>query len=495
MKIIYKSLSIAIFTILISACDNSTSTNNPDTNLTQSLNIIEDKNETIDVVENNNEIIDVIKDKNETSDVIENHNEIINITEDKNETTNSLTNTGINYEDAENYKIDKWSILSNYSNSATIENTYDDVLNSRVIYLDAKIKNNDMKSYDTFRFNGIANENNKFIQWNMKFNQIFTISINVETSKGTRSIEYIAKDTGAGKYDDKIVHGIGSDKTNNKWHTITRDLERDVKRYEADNNFIQINYMTIQGGGYIDNIKSYKVEGDLEVNKPVIVSKPGIVLTFDDSLIDNWNEMQNTFKEKGAVATFFCNRWASHQDWELPADQIALLKSFRDNGHEIAYHTSDHISTRDHKYDNEPNKAQAYLEDQILEGVADMRNKGFEPTSFSYPYVSGQPAHNALIRQELPHIRAFFAHVTLTDEPGNQSLDDIRTHLEKLKADKDIGVFLSHWILYDDANYKTKKRYKYRISKEKLIQIMDMVNELGLEFYTLEEAHNIYMNQ
>ena len=87
--------------------------------------------------------------------------------------------------------------------------------------------------------------------------------------------------------------------------------------------------------------------------------------------------------------------------------------------------------------------------------------------------------------------------MTLLDDPGNISLDEIRTHLEKLKKDKDIGVFLNHWILSkDSAEYSSSAhRYKYKITKEKLIKIIDMVNELGLEFYTLSEAHNIYMNQ
>jgi peptidoglycan/xylan/chitin deacetylase (PgdA/CDA1 family) len=407
-------------------------------------------------------------------------------------------NTANIYEDAEDQKTDKWTLLSNVSNEALVLNTYDDERDSRVIYLNAVITDNNYISYDTFKFDGIDdNKTNRFIQWSMKFNQVFTISINITTDKGIRWIDYIPKDTGAGIYNDRIIHGIGSNKTNDKWYTITRDLDKDLKRYELDNNFVQINYITIRGGGYIDNIKSYEKEDNLDITEAVIVTKPGIVLTFDDSYVENWNDMQSNFKAKGAVATFFCNRWASNQNWNLSSTQVNLLKDFRDNGHEIAYHTSDHLSTRDAKYDNETDKAQAYLDDQIIPGVAYMRNEGFEPTSFSYPYISGQPAHNELIRQELPHIRAFFAHVTLTDEPGGQTLDDIRIHLEKLKEEKDIGVFLSHWIHYVGINDEESELsiHKYKITEEMLLQIMDMVNELGLEFYTLEEAHNIYMNQ
>ena len=470
MNVNYKGLLIVILILLIGGCSASTST---DKNAPKNDNIVNDNNSTDDIVNDNNSTDDIVNDNN-TAD-----------------------NPATIYEDAENQTTDKWSIISNPSKKANILNTYDDDNDSRVIYLDAKIIENNKVSYDTFKFDGInSKKDNKFIQWSMKFNQRFTISINIKTKNGGRWLQYIAKDTGAGynRNANSITNGIGSNKTNNKWHTITRDLERDLKRYESDNDFIEINYMTIRGGGYIDDIKSYSLEDNLNVDKPVIVSQPGIVLTFDDSLANNWNEMQETFKEKGAVATFFTNRWASNENWNLTNDHIRLFKAFQNNGHEIGYHTSDHLNTKDAKYNNKSNKAQAYFDDQILPGITYMRNKGFEPTSFSYPYISGQPAHDELIRQELPHIRAFFAHVTLIDNPGNTTLTSIRKHLEKLKEDQDIGVFLSHWILDKDFE-TTNPKYRYRISKDKLKSIMDIVNELGLKFYTMDEAHSIYMNQ
>ncbi len=470
---IYKIVLLAIFTLLMASCDSFTSANNQDIN---NSSIVEDSNTTI------------VEDSN-TTIVEDPHRRII--------VDVNTTNIATIYEDAENQKTNNWTILSNYSHEANITNTYDDERNSRVIYFDAKVTNNNPYSYDTFKFNGInSKKNNQFIQWSMKFNQQFQIGININTKDGGRWLYYIAKDTGAGidsNYPDSIVQGIGSDKTNNKWHTITRDLQRDLKRYEPDNEFIQINYMTIRGGGYIDNIISYASEDNLDVTKPVIISQPGVVLTFDDTLVKSWNKMRETFKEKGAVATFFCNRWADYsQNWDVKPEEEAILKSFQDDGHEIGFHTVGHLSTRDKKYDNEPNKAQAYFDEQIAPGIANMRERGFEPTSFSYPYMSSQPAHDALIRQELPHIRAFFAHVTLIDNPAHISLETIRKHLEKIKKDKDIEVFLSHWISEDQDADST---IKYKIPKEKLIKIMDMVNELGLKFYTLEEAHNIYMNQ
>jgi peptidoglycan/xylan/chitin deacetylase (PgdA/CDA1 family) len=498
MKIFYKIIFSTIITVGLTACGSTTTEETSTEEAVPSERLASDSTETNITADYPTplSIID-IEENNQSSQLIDNDDS--NITETPiDETINESMNSATIYEDAENQKIDNWSISYNYSQSANILNTYDDELHSRVIYLDAKIINNNKRSYDTFRFNGIeSNQSNPFLEWSMKFSQIFTIKINITTTKGERWLNYIPKDSGAGIYTDQITLGIGSDITNDQWHTIRRDLNHDLQRYEADNNFIKINYLNIIGGGYIDNIISYDIASNLKIDTPTVVEKPGVVLTFDDSYIENWNNMQPTFKDKSAVATFFCNRWASHKDWDLPQEDIAILKSLQDYGHEIAYHTSDHLSTRDHKYDNVENKAQAYLDDQITPGVAYMRNEGFEPTSFSYPYMSGQPAHNALIREELPHIRAFFAHVTLIDDPSNISLDEIRLYLEKLKREKDIGVFLSHWIYYPGINDEesAEEVHKYQISKEKLTAIIDMVNELGLEFYTLSEAHNIYMNQ
>ncbi len=492
MNSIYKGITITLLALYVSACGSSTPSNNSDKNNTETQNIVNDR----DAIPNNN------TEDNNTQDILNNRDTSPNNNRENNNTQDIVNNENIvttdniatPYENAEDQTINNWLIISNDSKEANITNTYDDETNSRVIYLDAKIKDNDKNSWDTFKFNGIdSNQSNQFIQWSMKFNQIFTISLNISTDKGRRWLKYIPKDTGAGIYGDSIIHGIGSNKTNNKWHTITRDLERDLKRYEPDNNFNQINYITIQGGGYIDNIRSYNKKDTLEIDKSVVVSRPGVVLTFDDSHVNNWQEMQETFKEKGAVVTFFCNRWADYSEkWDITKEEESMLKSFQDNGHEIGFHTVKHLSTKNHKYDNESNKAQAYFDDQIEPGITNMRERGFEPKSFSYPFISGQPAHDELIRQELPHIRAFFAHVTLIDDPSNITIDEIKEELEKLKREKDIGVFLSHWIISDNVEFT---RDKYKISKEKLIKIMDMVNELGLEFYTLEEAHNIYMNQ
>ena len=558
MNIVYKGILTIIFTLLVTACGSSKSKKTPDKNATDNQSIVvnnsntpennttqevpennttqevpennttqevPENNTTQEVPENNttqevpeNNTTQEVPENNTTQEVPENNttqevpenNTTQEVPENnttqevpENNTTQEVpeNNTATIYENAENRKKNNWIILSNDSNEARISNTYDDEKDSRVIYLNAKIKDNNKKSYDTFKFDGISsNKKNPYIKWDMKFNQKFTISVNITTKNGNRWLNYLAKDTGAGisiKYPDSIIHGIGSNKTNNKWHTITRDLDRDVKRYEPNNNFMNINYMTIRGGGYIDNITSYSKEDNLKINKPVTVSKPGIVLTFDDSYIPNWNNMQPTFKEHGARATFFCNRWDSSPslNWNLPDGDIAILKSFQEYGHEIAYHTRDHVNTRDKRYKDEENKAQAYLDDQITPGIVYMRKKGFEPASFSYPFISGQPAHNELIRQELPHIREFFSHVTLLDEPGKKSLDDIKRHLEKLKKDQDIGVFLSHWIHYIGDNDSESKEHKYKIEEETLIQIMDMIDEMGLQYYTLEEAHTIYMNQ
>ena len=47
-----------------------------------------------------------------------------------------------------------------------------------------------------------------------------------------------------GKY---IYFGLGQGASNNSWHTVTRDLENDLKKFEPSNHIISVNSMTIRG--------------------------------------------------------------------------------------------------------------------------------------------------------------------------------------------------------------------------------------------------------
>lgn len=400
------------------------------------------------------------------------------------------------YKNFENININGWSIEYDYSNKAQVVNIYDDIKESRVILLDGNERE------VGFLLGGNWNDTeSNVIQWSMKTNENFVVRLVIQTSKGERFLEYHPKDTGKGQNllnaKHYIKHSIGSKSVNGEWYTYIRDVKHDLKRYEPDNELEAINGIFIRGKVKLDDIILYTSSKNLRIDKPVVVSAPGVVLTFDDSYVTSWNKVMNTFSEKGVVATFFCHRWGSVESRDITKAEASQLKEFENYGHEIGYHTRDHLGTKDTKYDRYSTireKARAYFYDQIEPGLTNMRERGFEANSFSYPFISGQPEHNKIIRNTLPHIREFFAHVYVMDKKptgGSKTFEEIKPLLDKFKQDKEIGVLLGHWIEQKGESDLGKNS----VPIEKLIKIINYANKIGLKFYTLEEAHRTYTSQ
>jgi peptidoglycan/xylan/chitin deacetylase (PgdA/CDA1 family) len=106
----------------------------------------------------------------------------------------------------------------------------------------------------------------------------------------------------------------------------------------------------------------------------------GVVITFDDAYIDEWYSIRDLLNTYKAKVTFFVARFD-----RLNEDQIKKLKIFRNDGHEIAFHGLRHLNAVNFVKDNSVEK---YLEVEILPGINIMKNKGFYPLSFSYPFVA-----------------------------------------------------------------------------------------------------------
>ena len=154
-----------------------------------------------------------------------------------------------------------WYIFGDTEN-AYCTSVYDKYKNSIVI----KVKGQNTKTgyklkpfYDT--------DINKVIQWSMKYNENFTISIKVITKDGIRYLSYRNQDDN--KIDDNnpsyIYFGLGKSIINSGWHTITRDLNEDLKKFEKNNHITHIINFTIRGSGLIDDIsllRSTKAEDD-----------------------------------------------------------------------------------------------------------------------------------------------------------------------------------------------------------------------------------------
>jgi len=179
------------------------------------------------------------------------------------------------YEDAEDGTIDGWRARE--GDISDIVNVYDEVSGSRVIQLTGGA------SYilgDVNGDNAWHNTLQKTISWKMRTDLPYAIYVVVNTTKGLRHLFYTSSPNRGLRhgFDTGIHHGLSASTITGRWKTITRDLERDLKDAEPDNELIEVNGFIYNGGnnGMIDDIvlfntdKTVYEDGENGVDKWVI---------------------------------------------------------------------------------------------------------------------------------------------------------------------------------------------------------------------------------
>jgi hypothetical protein len=161
------------------------------------------------------------------------------------------------YEDAESNNIAKWLISDNNPEGASISNVYDPDRQSQVIEL---LGDGLQNSYILHNSDGSwwYNREHKIIQWSMNYAEDFRIFIRVKTTDGIRFIYYTSSENSSLEDSSGIYihHGLGSSSKDGTWHTITRNLEEDLKEAQPDNEIIYIAGVYIRGSGKVDDIKT-----------------------------------------------------------------------------------------------------------------------------------------------------------------------------------------------------------------------------------------------
>lgn len=104
----------------------------------------------------------------------------------------------------------------------------------------------------------------------------------------------------------------------------------------------------------------------------------GLALSFDDHDVVGWNAMLPMLELYGARVTFFVSHYTYIND-----EERRLLRNLADAGHAIEYHSTFHLSAE--KYTTE-HGVEAYIADDILPGLAAMRDAGYNPRVFAYPF-------------------------------------------------------------------------------------------------------------
>lgn len=157
-------------------------------------------------------------------------------------------------ENAEDGKISRWRVIDNPAGSATISNVDDSDLNSKVI----KFKGDDSYAnrYELSFKNSTPNNLN--LKWDMKTKEGFIIDIIVKTSLGERVLRYRDEpESNIGIDGDTIFYGLGYFAAKGLWHTYTRNLQKDIEKFEANNKVLSVSKFLIRANANLDNIELF----------------------------------------------------------------------------------------------------------------------------------------------------------------------------------------------------------------------------------------------
>jgi Polysaccharide deacetylase len=125
---------------------------------------------------------------------------------------------------------------------------------------------------------------------------------------------------------------------------------------------------------------------------------PGIALSFDDAGITSWYQGREMFRRHGARATFFVTRYAAWNDeWRQ------MLRDLASDGHSVEPHGRFHFDSPQYV---EEHGVQAFLDDEVLPSIESLREDGYTPTTYAYPFGARTPETDRAILRYLPRLRS-----------------------------------------------------------------------------------------
>ncbi len=225
------------------------------------------------------------------------------------------------YEDAEDGDTFGWQVYDKSPLGATITNVFDAEKNSKVIKLSGGGMEN---GYIVGNWNGRPNDwaelDRKTLTWDMKFTEAYGFFVTVETTKGHRYLYYDAtnKDRGLIGNGEYIHHGITPGYMDGKWHTVSVDLEADLKEYEPDNSIIRATGFLVRGSGLLDNIRFSDGAPNLD---------PTVYEDAENGISDSWstivgNTIAKEESHQGHNYVRLQEHWHKNDDgtWTNPAE-------------------------------------------------------------------------------------------------------------------------------------------------------------------------------
>ena len=159
------------------------------------------------------------------------------------------------YENAEDESTSRWQVYDNTPAGATIDNVYNSQRdNNAIALIGAGTSNGYMLGNIEKRKGAWNNTKEHTLQWKMNFTKGVVVYVRVMTQQGARYIYYTNSSKSYGKNNTYIHIGLGTKASDGNWHTFTRDLEADLKKYEPNNRLIAVNAFLVRGNGFVDDV-------------------------------------------------------------------------------------------------------------------------------------------------------------------------------------------------------------------------------------------------
>ena len=80
--------------------------------------------------------------------------------------------------------------------------------------------------------------------------------IAAQTKNGFRYLYYTPVATSSLGTETYVHHGVGATMKDGAWHTLTRNLEQDLKEAQPDNELQAVLGFLIRGSGRVDDVKT-----------------------------------------------------------------------------------------------------------------------------------------------------------------------------------------------------------------------------------------------
>jgi len=220
----------------------------------------------------------------------------------------------------------------------------------------------------------------------------------------------------------------------------------------------------------------------------------GIVFAVDDGYVNTWYPFLDYLDSVHFKLTFYITGYH-----ELSNGEKDILKNFKAHGHEIAYHTTNHINVNEFLKDK---SADDYMQEEIFPDIALMDQDSLDVKDFAYPYGAGDKIVDRLLLNYFKSIRkiritTYFRLYELDgiyyDFPSNDRIifgadidrysevsnSDIEKALDRAKDENKVLFIYCHKIGNTGDGYEiTETRFK---------QIIDYCNNHDLVSMTVNE--------